>query len=65
MNSVVNEIQTAQANDSKSDRQGGYDPSVKQKAAAKLSRIPVKVVRGVEKAGLDSRQGWQPQHAVL
>jgi lipoyl synthase len=36
MNPVVNEVQTAQA----------YDPLIKQKAAAKLSRIPVKVVQG-------------------
>jgi hypothetical protein len=46
MTIAVKEVQTAETYDPKADRPGGYDPSVKQKAAAKLSRIPVKVVQG-------------------
>ena len=46
MSTVIKDIQSAEVQASQATRPGGYDPSIKQKAAAKLSRIPVKVVQG-------------------
>ena len=43
---VTREPQAAAGYEPKAEQPGGYDPSIKQKAAAKLSRIPVKVVQG-------------------
>jgi hypothetical protein len=44
-----------------------YDPTAKQKAAAKLSRIPVKVEAAevLKKTRLDPWQGRLPDHPVL
>ena len=51
-NEVVREAQTA----------GNYDAGAKQKAAAKLSRIPIKVRAGrsPEEAGVDPRRAGSP-----
>ena len=46
MTTAVKETQTAEKYAPQADRPGGYDPLIKQKAAAKLSRIPIKVVPG-------------------
>jgi lipoic acid synthetase len=47
--------------------QADYNPMAKQKAAAKLSRIPVKVQcwRDPAQTRVDSCQGGQPQHTLL
>ena len=43
---ATREPQRVAGDDLTAGRPGGYDPSIKQKAAAKLSRIPIKVVPG-------------------